>query len=108
MTDLFYVRLASGGGVLATRTTDHAASSYGQPVYVTTDGDALDAWQIAEVRRLPVHFKCAPGQTVFDRLREAGIPYSRVGGWHEQPRAGEVLIATVRVHPHDPDIPVFF
>lgn len=56
----------------------------------------------------PRHLKCAPGQTVWDCLEEAGVLYTRIGGWHEQPRENEVLVATVRVHPHDPDVPAFY
>lgn len=31
------------------RTTEHAASSYGQPVLVDADGKLWDAWQVLEV-----------------------------------------------------------
>lgn len=41
--------LLDGSTVPGRLTTDHAASSYGQPVFVTDAGDALDAWQIAQV-----------------------------------------------------------
>ena len=76
-----------------------------------TQADALDAKARAEGRAeasaSPPHLKAAPGQTVWDCLAEAGVGYTRVGFWHEKPRDGEILVATVRVHPHDPDLPVF-
>lgn len=37
----------------ATLTTEHPASSYGQPVPVAEDGGAFDAWMIADVRPVP-------------------------------------------------------
>lgn len=101
------VTLITGHTVRAVCTTEHAASSYGQAVLVAADGELIDPVMVLSVRAEPVHLKAAPGQTVWDCLAEAGVHYTRIGAWHEQPRPGEVLVATVRVHPHDPDVPVF-
>ncbi len=45
-----FVTLVTGQVVRATLTTEHPASSYGQPVPVAEDGGAFDAWMIADVR----------------------------------------------------------
>ncbi len=35
-----------------TLTTDHAASSYGKPVFVDAEGNAYDSWQVREIREV--------------------------------------------------------
>lgn len=41
--------LWNGTQVSGRLTTEHAASSYGQPVFVDDNGQAYDAWQIVKV-----------------------------------------------------------
>ena len=41
--------LSDGSKVRGRLTTDHAASSYGQPVFVDSDGQAIDWLNIREV-----------------------------------------------------------
>lgn len=42
--------LANGQRISGRLTTDHAASSYGQPVFVTDDGQALNWAEITEIK----------------------------------------------------------
>lgn len=40
---------------------------------------------------------CTPGETVFDALKDAGVSYSRIGGFANNPRPNEEVVARVRV-----------
>jgi hypothetical protein len=46
----------------ATLTTEHSASSYGQPVIVLEDGQAVDSWQY-EVLPFPMRDELGAGGT---------------------------------------------
>ena len=58
MTDSVAVATLYDGSVVRGRlTTDHAASSYGQPVFVGNDGQAIDWIAIREVKVQPGQIK---------------------------------------------------
>jgi len=42
--------LQDGSRVSGRLTTDHPASSYGQPVFVTDDDQPIDLWQIVDIK----------------------------------------------------------
>lgn len=56
----------------------------------------------------PASVVAEEGESIYDALERWGVLYTRIGAWHEQPGDNEVLVATVRVHPGDPDVPVFY
>ena len=73
-----------------TLTTDHAASSYGQPVLVSPDGDAygtvdlLTAEQIAQMRGVGA-------RTIQDQMQRGRIPARKLAGvWLAA--AGDALV----------------
>lgn len=63
--------------VQATVTTDHAASSYGQPVVVLPDGDTLDAssWALCDYRIEEITAE------EYDQMLRSNLRF----GWPERP-----------------------
>lgn len=70
--------LANGQKISGRLTTDHAASSYGQPVFVADDGTAYNWSEIAEIKTTAASSK--GGSITSDRKTEAARANGRKGG----------------------------
>jgi hypothetical protein len=71
--------LHNGQKVSGRLTTDHSASSYGQPVFVDDDGQAYNWSDIAEIKTTEGQSK--GGKAGTDAQNKARAKNAKKGGW---------------------------